>query len=101
MIYISNNYLTFEGFHEKMYLCIACGYMVYFKNLQSRLLAEVKYRVRGGSLTERGLARSIGISQPHMHNVLKGEKLLTPIVADKILFYLNLSLTDLMREALE
>ncbi|MEO7650251.1 MAG: XRE family transcriptional regulator [Bryobacteraceae bacterium] len=93
--------MTITLFHEKIYSCIAGGYMVYFKNLQLQLIVEVNGRVRGGSLTERGLARSIGISQPHMHNVLKGEKFLTPIVADKILFHLNLSLADLVRQACE
>lgn len=100
-IYISHKYLTLLVFHENMYHCIACRYMVYFRTIQSRLVVEVNFRVRGGFLTERGLARSIGMSQPHIHNVLKGGKILTPLVADKILFHLNLSLEDLMREVSE
>ncbi len=31
-----------------------------------------------GELTERGFARSVGISQPHVHNVLKGVRNLSP-----------------------
>jgi plasmid maintenance system antidote protein VapI len=73
--------------------------MLSFKHLQMGLISEVRGRIRGGELTERGLARSIGMSQPHIHNVLKGEKILTLFVADKILFFLGLSVADLMRGA--
>jgi transcriptional regulator with XRE-family HTH domain len=53
-------------------------------------------RVRNGELTERGLARRIGISQAHMHNVLKGVRILTPEVADLILRELRMSVEDLV-----
>lgn len=69
-----------------------------FSAVQMRLIAAAKARVRDGSLTERGLARSIGVSQPHIHNVLKGARILTPFIADKILFALNMSIGCLLRE---
>jgi plasmid maintenance system antidote protein VapI len=43
-----------------------------FQDAQQRLLAYVRDRIHNGELTERGFARMIGISQPHVHNVLKG-----------------------------
>jgi plasmid maintenance system antidote protein VapI len=50
--------------------------------------------VRSGDATERGLARLTGVSQPHMHNVLKGKRLLSPEMADQIVGQLHLDLLD-------
>ena len=55
---------------------------------QLKLLAYVVDRIHNGELTERGLARLIGISQPHVHNVLKGTRNLSPEVFELILKYL-------------
>jgi plasmid maintenance system antidote protein VapI len=52
-------------------------------------------RMRNGELTERSLARLIGVSQPHVHNVLKGARILSPEIADIILQKLGMSLLDL------
>jgi transcriptional regulator with XRE-family HTH domain len=68
---------------------------VLFEVLQNRLVTAVRMRVRGGELTERRLARLIGLSQPHLHNVLKGVRSLSPEVADRILRELKISLLDL------
>jgi transcriptional regulator with XRE-family HTH domain len=62
---------------------------------QLKLLAYVVDRIHNGELTERGLARLIGISQPHVHNVLKGTRNLSPEVFELILKYFHLSLLDL------
>ena len=70
---------------------------MYFQALQLRLIAAVKQRVRTGELTERQLARLTGVSQPHIHNVLKGARILSPEIADRILRHLSLSLVDLMQ----
>ncbi len=70
---------------------------MYFQSLQLRLIAAVKQRVRTGELTERHLARLTGISQPHIHNVLKGARILSPEIADLILRHLNLTLIDLLK----
>ena len=59
-------------------------------------MANIRQRVKEGSLTERGLARSTGISQPHLHNVLKGVRSLSPGYADLLLIHLNLQISDLV-----
>jgi plasmid maintenance system antidote protein VapI len=50
--------------------------------------------VRSGDATERGLARLTGVSQPHMHNVLKGKRLLSVEMADQVVGQLHLDLLD-------
>ncbi len=67
-----------------------------FETLQRRLLAFVRTYVRNGELTERGLARMIGISQPHMHHILKGARALSVENADRILRGLDLTVLDLI-----
>lgn len=67
-----------------------------FARLQTRLIGEVRARLSNGEFTERGLARMIGISQPHIHNVLKGCRNLTVEIADSILQGVGLSVTDLI-----
>lgn len=67
-----------------------------FSDLQNVLLESLKGRVRNGELTERRLARLVGVSQPHIHNVLKGHRLLSPKLADQILTHLRLSVFDLV-----
>jgi plasmid maintenance system antidote protein VapI len=66
-----------------------------FEQLQLRLIRHLRELVSSGAATERGLARGIGISQPHLHNVLKGKRLLSVEKADRILAHLGLELTDL------
>lgn len=66
-----------------------------FQDARVRLLAYVRNEIRNGELTERRLARLVGISQPHAHNVLKGVRTLSPQVFDLVLKYLHLSLLDL------
>lgn len=70
--------------------------MLRFANLRLRLVASVREKIRSGELTERGLARLTGISQPHIHNVLKGKKLFSLDVCDLILEELDLDLLDLI-----
>jgi len=69
-----------------------------FAEIQRRLLAEIRERMRNGQISERRLAHLIGISQPHMHNVLKGARVLSPRIADRILSRLRMSLPDLAPE---
>lgn len=52
--------------------------------------------MRNGELTERGLARLTGVSQPHMHNLLKGTRALSAEIGDRILYHLRLSALDLV-----
>jgi hypothetical protein len=67
-----------------------------FRLLQNRLIAHLQGRVRNGEITERGLARLCGVSQPHLHNVLKGVRELSTDTADQILRSLRLEMADLM-----
>lgn len=67
-----------------------------FEDLLRSLRQELASRVRNGELTERGLARRVGISQAHMHNVLKGVRILTPEIADLLMSELNLSILSLL-----
>jgi transcriptional regulator with XRE-family HTH domain len=70
-----------------------------FRLLQIRLLAHIRSRVRNGEISERRLARITGVSQPHLHNVLKGVRLLSTDTADKILQHLRIDLADLLTAA--
>jgi hypothetical protein len=67
---------------------------VYFRELHQRLIDVARERVRAGEFTERGLARIAGVSQPHMHNVLKGIRSLSADAADRLLRALRLSIPD-------
>jgi hypothetical protein len=70
-----------------------------FRLLEARLLSHLQARVRNGETSERGLARLTGVSQPHMHNVLKGTRLLSTDMADQILRRLRINLVDLLTAA--
>jgi len=67
-----------------------------FEELQRRLVLHLRVRVRNGELTERGLARITHISQPHMHNVLKGKRFFSIQTADAILRELRMDVLDLI-----
>ena len=67
-----------------------------FTELLQRLLDRLKKQIHNGELTERSLARRVGLSQSHIHNVLKRARSLTPNTADRILRELRISLLDLI-----
>jgi hypothetical protein len=67
-----------------------------FQDLHVRLVDLLRDRVRRGDLTERGIARISGISQPHIHNVLKGKRSLSQGSSDAILYHLRLDVRDLI-----
>jgi hypothetical protein len=67
-----------------------------FADFQNSLVESLRARVRNGEITERSLARLVGVSQPHMHNVLKGARMLSPELGDQVLTHLHLSLLDLV-----
>jgi hypothetical protein len=71
--------------------------MTGFRQLEARLLSTLRERIRSGELTERGAARLTGLSQPHIHNVLKGKRSLSMDAADTILMAVNLDTMDLFR----
>jgi hypothetical protein len=68
-----------------------------FQRLRARLLWHLRERVRSGEVSERSLARITGISQPHLHQVLNGSKVLSLEKADQILRHLHLDLLDLTK----
>ena len=70
---------------------------MYFEELHGRLLLSLRMRLSNGELSERRLARLTGISQPHVHNVLKEKRILSPKAADQILHRLGMSVLDLLR----
>jgi hypothetical protein len=72
------------------------GIGVNFGILLERLAAQIRARVRNGDVTERGLARLAGLSQPHVHNVLKGARAMSPDSADRLMKALGLSARDLL-----
>jgi hypothetical protein len=47
-------------------------------------------------VTERGMAKITGTSQPHMHNILKGIRALPPELADRLMSVAGLTLDDLV-----
>ena len=69
---------------------------MFFGELRNSLLDTIRIRVRNGELTERGLAKSLGVSQPHLHNVLKGTRCLSVEMCDHFLAHLHLSTLDLL-----
>jgi transcriptional regulator with XRE-family HTH domain len=69
---------------------------VNFSRFQELVLDRLREGVRSGAWTERGLARRLGVSQPHIHNVLAGARALTAGLADGILRSLELDLLDLV-----
>ncbi len=70
-----------------------------FTTLHELLVVCVRERIQNGELTERSLARMAHISQPHIHNVLKGGRFLSTKFADRILAALQISILDLARDA--
>lgn len=67
-----------------------------FRDLQDRLAANLRERVRGGEITERGLANLTNVSQPHIHNVLKGKKVFSTDMADQVMQHLRMDVLDLL-----
>jgi hypothetical protein len=67
-----------------------------FHDLHQRLVRHLNRSVRTGAITERGVAKRAGISQPHIHNVLKGSRLLSWQSADALLRELQLDVLDLL-----
>jgi len=68
-----------------------------FYDLHQPLVEDLRQRVHSGEMTERSLARITRVSQPHIHNVLKGKRLLSVERADQILRELHIDVLDLIR----
>lgn len=70
-----------------------------FDELRQRLIRFVVGKILDGEFTERGLARQVGVSQPQLHNVLKGARALRPELGDTLLCHFNMTLLDLLSPA--
>jgi len=66
-----------------------------FGELADRLVRYLNELVRRGEVSERGLARLSGFSQPHIHNVLHGARALKISTADRLLETLAIPMTAL------
>jgi plasmid maintenance system antidote protein VapI len=69
-----------------------------FDELTDRLRVRIRARINGGQFTERSLARILQISQPHLHNVLKGARKLNIEFADQIMRKFRMSIFDLIED---
>ena len=69
---------------------------MYLGELHARLIELAQRRVRAGEITERGLARRCGMSQPHLHNVLKQIRALSNDAADRLMQALGVTIADLL-----
>ncbi len=69
---------------------------MFLYDLQEALIESLRARVRNGEVTERALAKLLGLSQPHLHHLLKGKRRLTPEIMDRCLYQLRMSLLDLV-----
>lgn len=67
-----------------------------FRLLQARLIKTVNTRIQNGEFSERGLAKLLGISQPQIHNVLKGARKLNVELADRLFWGFGLTVLDLL-----
>jgi hypothetical protein len=91
-------YENFVG-RRHLFLEEICLEAINFEGLHTRLLDLLRLRIRNGVVTERQLARITGVSQPHMHNVLKGVRYLSFQMTDQVLARLRLSVADLLEPA--
>jgi transcriptional regulator with XRE-family HTH domain len=65
-------------------------------DIQQRFVAVLQKRIRNGEVTERSLARMVGVSQPHMHNVLHGKRTFSVATTDAIMRQLRMDVLDLI-----
>ena len=65
----------------------------------SRLASELSRLLNSGSITERKLASDLGISQPHLHNILSGRRKLTATIAGQVLERMGWNVLDLLEAA--
>ena len=68
----------------------------YITEFCERLVEVARQRVRSGAVSERGLARMASISQPHLHNVLKGIRVLSTEAADRLMEALGVTIAQVL-----
>jgi len=72
---------------------------VTFQTLHNQLIHEICRRVDSGDTTVASLARRAGISQPHLHLVLKGKRGFSWDFADRAALVIGLRVEDLVPPA--
>ncbi len=70
-----------------------------FQSLHQQLVLEITRRVDAGDTTVSSLARRAGISQPHLHLVLKGKRGFSWDFADRAALVIGLRVEDLIASA--
>lgn len=66
-----------------------------FEELRIRLVVRLRDKIRNGEWTERRLARQCGVSQPHLHNGLKGRRIFSVEIADRLMETAQITVFDL------
>jgi transcriptional regulator with XRE-family HTH domain len=64
--------------------------------LLGRVIEMARQAVQAGEISERALARRAGLSQPHLHNALKGVRALSPAAADQLMRALDVAVPQLL-----
>ena len=67
-----------------------------FQTLHDQLVREISRRVDAGDTSVSSLARRAGISQPHLHLVLKGKRGFSWDFADRAALVIGLRVEDLV-----
>ncbi len=67
-----------------------------FQTLHNQLIREISRRVDAGDTSVSSLARRAGISQPHLHLVLKGKRGFSWDFADRAALVIGLRVEDLV-----
>jgi transcriptional regulator with XRE-family HTH domain len=69
-----------------------------FDELIERLRGYIRHRINSGEYTERSLARVLRVSQPHLHNMLKGVRRISVEFADQVMAKYRIGILDLISE---
>ncbi|HVY93632.1 MAG TPA: hypothetical protein VHA14_12810 [Bryobacteraceae bacterium] len=69
---------------------------IFISDLIDRLTGMARQAIQSGEVSERALARRAGLSQPHLHNVLKGVRALSPSAADQLMAALDAGVPQLL-----
>ena len=92
---VSGRVLYGPYFYRK-YTCVGAVPDLYITELCQRLIELARQTVHSGAVSERALAKRSGISQPHLHNVIKGIRALSPDAADRLMRALNVTVPQVL-----
>jgi hypothetical protein len=69
-----------------------------FDELIERLKGYIRLKIDSGEYTERSLARVLRVSQPHLHNMLKGVRRMNLEFADQVMAKFQIGIFDLISD---